>query len=97
MEITGLLKRPSAFVPPTMSLAALLIVGLHVAISGPAREADEGTAAHLWQLLMIGQFPFVFVFAAKWMPRSPRPALIILAAQLAAAAGALAPVFFLGL
>ena len=97
MDTTGLLKRPSAFVPPTMSLAALLIVGLHVAIYGPAREADEGTAAHLWQLLMAAQIPVIGFFLIKWLPQVPRPAMAVLALQVAAALAALAPVYFLHL
>ena len=38
-----------------MSVAALALVLGHVAIFGTARQADEGTAAHLWQLLMAGR------------------------------------------
>lgn len=93
----GLLKQPSAFVPIGLSLAALLIVGVHVAVYGAAREADEGTAAHLWQLLMAVQIPVIGYFLCKWLPQSPRPALRILALQVAAAFVALAPVYFLHL
>ena len=80
-----------------MSLAALAIVGIHVALHGTAREADEGAAAHLWQLLMAVQAPIVLFFAVKWLPRAPGPALVVLAAQFGAALAALAPVFLLGL
>ena len=97
LDLRRLIRLPSAFVPVVISLAAMALVAGHVLFVGSAREADEGAAAHLWQLLMVGQIPFVLVFAVKWIPRSPPPALIILAVQLAAAAGALAPVFFLGL
>ena len=79
-----------------MSLAALAVV-THVAIFGAAREADEGTAAHLWQLLMAGQLPIVAFFAIKWLPRTPRQALLVLALQAGAGLAALAPVFFLNL
>jgi len=92
-----LLKRPSAFIPPAMSLAALIIVGLHLALHGAAREPDEGAAAHLWQLLMAGQIPFIGFFLIKWLPRAPRTAWPILALQAAAALAALAPVYFLHL
>jgi hypothetical protein len=37
--------------PVAMSCTALAIVVSHLAIFGVAREADEGTAAHLFQLL----------------------------------------------
>ena len=91
------LKRVSAFLPLAMSFAALSVVIVHVAMSGTAREADEGTAAHLWQLLMAAQVPIVAFFAITWLPRTPRPALVVLALQAGAALAALAPVFFLNL
>jgi hypothetical protein len=91
------LKRPSALIPLAMSLAALSLVLGHIAISGPAREADEGTAAHLWQLLMAGQLPVIAFFAIKWLPREPRQALLILVLQAVAGLAAAAPVFLLRL
>ena len=91
------MKQPSAFLPLTMSFGALAMVLAHVAIFGVVHEADEGTAAHIFQLLMIAQVPIVAFFAIKWVPRTPRQALIILALQTGAALAALAPVFLLGL
>jgi hypothetical protein len=91
------LRQPSAFVPLAMSLAALALVIGHIAISGVAREADEGTSAHLWQLLMAGQIPIIALFAIKWLPRRPREALLVLAMQAAAGVAAAAPVFLLQL
>ena len=88
-------KQPSALIPLAMSCAALAIVLGHIAMSGVGREADEGTAAHLWQLLMAGQLPVVAFFAIKWLPRSPRQALLVLGLQAGAALAALAPVFLL--
>ena len=64
---------------------------------GAVREADEGTAAHIFQLLMIAQVPIMAFFAIKWVPRTPRQALYILALQAGATLPALAPVFFLNL
>ncbi len=92
---TSTLKLPSALLPLAMSLTALAIVLGHIAVSGVAREADEGTAAHLWQLLMAGQLPVVAFFAITWLPRSPRQALLMLVLQAGAALAALAPVFLL--
>lgn len=69
----------------------------HIAVFGPVREADEGTAAHLWQLLMALQVPVVAFFALKWIPQAPRQALLILTLQVIAALAALAPVFLLKL
>ena len=92
-----MLKQPSAFLPVAMSLAALAVVLGHVAMFGVVREADEGTAAHIWQLLMAAQAPIVAYFAIKWLPRNPREALVVLALQAVAGLAALAPVFILQL
>lgn len=97
ITVSGMLRNPSAFLPVLMSLAALATVVVHVARFGAAREADEGTAAHLWQLLMAGQVPIIAFFAVRWLPQAPREARLVLALQLAAALAALAPVFLLGL
>ena len=97
MNLSTLMKQPGAFVPMAMSFAALATVLGHVAMFGAAREADEGTAAHIFQLLMMSQVPIVAFFAIKWLPQAPRQALQILALQAGAGVAALAPVFFLKL
>ena len=88
-------KKPSALVPMLMSLAALSIVLGHVAIFGIVHEADEGTPAHLFQLLIAGQLPFVAYFALTWLPRNPRQAVRILAMQAVALLPAFAAVYWL--
>jgi hypothetical protein len=93
----ALIKQPSAFIPVAMSLAALAIVVSHVVRFGVTREADEGAAAHLWQLLMAGQVPVIAFFATRWLERSPRQALLILVLQATAGLAAAAPVFILRL
>jgi hypothetical protein len=90
-----MLKHPSAFLPVAMSFGALATVLVFVALHGTAPQADEGTAAHIWQLLMAVQVPIVTFFAVKWVPRSPRQGLPILAMQVSAALVAMAPVFLL--
>jgi len=96
-SVRAILKRPSAILPMAMSLTALAIVLGHIAIYGAAREADEGAAAHLWQLLMAAQLPVVAFFAIKWLPRAPRQALIVLAEQAGAALASVAVVFHFNL
>jgi hypothetical protein len=93
----SLMKQPSALLPIGMSVAALAVVLAHIAIFGAARESDEGTAAHLWQLLMAGQLPVVAYFAMKWLPKAPGQALRVLALQAVAVLIACAPVYFLNL
>ncbi|GAB2547472.1 hypothetical protein [Rhodanobacter koreensis] len=97
MTLSAVMKRPSAFLPVAMSIAALIVVLGDVAMFGVAREADEGAAAHLWQLLIAGQFPVVAFFAIRWLPREPRAAWRVLALQAGAFLAALAPVYFLDL
>jgi hypothetical protein len=97
MTFSTMLKLPSAFLPVAMSFAALATVLAHVVMFGVAREADEGTAAHIFQLLMTAEVPIVSFFAIKWLPRVPRRALQVLALQAGAALAALAPVYFLNL
>jgi uncharacterized membrane protein SirB2 len=90
-------KQVSAWLPVAMSLVALAVVLGHIALSGAAREADEGAAAHIWQLLIAAQLPIVALFAFRWLPRAPRQALSVLAIQGLAALSALLPVYVLGL
>jgi hypothetical protein len=97
MILPAIIKKPSAFLPVAMSLAALAVVLFHIAIFGAARDADEGAAAHIWQLLMAAQLPLLLFFAVRWLPRSPKQAAQVMALQAGAAITALAPVYFLGL
>ncbi len=94
MKFLALLKKPSAFIPLAMSLVALATVLGHILLFGAARQADEGAAAHIFQLLLILQLPIVLFFAIRWLPRFRRAALLVLALQAAAGLAALAPVFF---
>ena len=98
----AIVRHPSAFLPLAMSLTALtmlLVVIGHGYISGSpvVREPDEGTVAHLWQILMAGQMPILAFFAIKWLPRAPKQTLYVLALQAGAALVSMAPVFLLNL
>jgi hypothetical protein len=75
------MKHWSALLPLALSIAGLALVVGHVAISGRGREADEGTAARVWWLLMAAQVPVVGFFALTWLPRAPSSALRVLALQ----------------
>jgi len=106
MEINSfgtMVRRPAAFLPLAMSLGALATLGIAAIYAithgapGLVREPDEGTAAHIWQLLMAGQMPVLFFFAVKWLPRAPRQTLFVLGLQVLAVLAAMAPVYFLGL
>jgi hypothetical protein len=94
MSFTTMFKKPSAFLPVAMSVVALATVAVHIMMFGTAHQADEGAAAHIFQLLLVLQLPIVMFFAIRWLPRFPRPALLVLALQAAAGLAALAPVFY---
>ena len=91
----SLLKQPTAVAPFVLSLIALGIVLGHYAVYGIVHETDEGTPAHLFQLLMVIQIPIIAVFAFKWLPRAPRPALLVLALHALGIVAAFASVYFL--
>ena len=91
---SALLKRPSALIPVAMSVAALATVIGYAAMFGIARQADEGAAAHVWQLLVVGQAPVVAFFAITWLPTKPKQALVVLAVQVGAALAAMFPVWW---
>src|SRR5688572_10210654 len=75
----SLLKQPSAYLPLALSLAALALVLGHAAVYGVVHEADEGAAAHIWQILMAAQLPIVAYFLLKWLPKRAGEALQVLA------------------
>lgn len=77
--------------PVVCSIGALALVLGNVAAGVPP-QADEGTAAHLFQLLIVVQFPLVILFmaTADWTrPARPLLALLVQALAGAAAMGAL--------
>jgi hypothetical protein len=90
----ALLNRPSAFIPVVMSSTALAIVLGYAVRFGVAPQADEGIAAHTWQILMLGQFPVIAFHAIKWLPTQHKQALLVLALQLGAALAAMFPVWW---
>ena len=99
----GVMKNWSAFVPVAMSLTALTLVLVRVALAGTGPEVvvngrpDEGAVAHIWQLLMAGQLPVLLFFLIQWLRRAPRQALGVLVVQAGALLAAMAPVFYFNL
>ena len=90
------LKQPSAILPVVMSLLALAAVGYQLVRFGTTPQADEGAAAHAWQLLMAGQVPVIIYYAVRWLPQAPATAVRVLGVQAAVGLAAAAPVFLLG-
>lgn len=79
------LQRPGAFVPLAMSSLAIVMVLAHAALFGIVTEVDEGTPAHVFQLLMVAQLPMIALFTLRWLPTVPGPTLQVLVLQVAAA------------
>jgi len=81
LENNSLFKQPSAWLPLVMSLAALAMILGYVAMFGVVHNQDEGTPAHIFQLIMLAQLPIAGYFAVKWLPKQPKQSLIVLALQ----------------
>ena len=94
---TSIFAKPTALAPLGMSLAALILVLGHILFFGAVRQADEGAVAHIFQLLIAAQVPIVLFFAFRWLRRTPKQALGVLALQAAAVATACAPVWYFNL
>jgi hypothetical protein len=80
-ENSSLLREPSAWIPLAMSLAALALILGYVAIFGIVHQTDEGTPAHIFQLIMVAQLPIAAYFAFQWLPKRPKQALLVLTLQ----------------
>jgi len=89
-------KKASARIPVVMSLTALLLVAVQVAIHGLSPEPDEGALAHLYQMLLLGQIPVIAYFGLRWFRLAPLQGMRIVVAQGLALAAALFPVYMLG-
>ena len=87
-------KEPLAFLPILCSLSALAMTTIVLTVKGVVREADEGTAAHLFQLLMAASVIMSVAFVIRWLVHNPSQTLRILAIQIVAALVALAPVLY---
>ena len=94
-ENSSPLKQWCAWLPIAISGFLLILVLRYVAVHGVAGDADEGTEAHLFQLLMPIQLAVVAYFALTWLPRAPRPTLVVLALQVAAATLVLGAVYWI--
>ena len=90
-SVRTLSKRPSAFLPVVVLLLALCLVVWFVATFGLVRKTDEGTATHVFELIMAAQAPVVAYFPITWLYRAPRQVAVVLVVQVCAARAALAP------
>jgi hypothetical protein len=93
------INRISAIVPVLLSLAAfLMVVSALVFHWAPARpDGDEGAPAHVFQLLIAAQLPFILIYlvTADW--RAGRRAAVWPLLQVGALVQAFAPVAYFNL
>ena len=89
------IRQPAVFLPLVMSLVALAMVLVHFAIYGIVVESDEGTAAHIFQLLMVAQIPFLAFLAFRWVTLAPRKTLLFIVLQVSTVLTAIVAVFLL--
>jgi len=78
-----------------MSTAAASLVVEYLIRVGRVRQADEGTEAHLFQLLLVAQLPVIAYFALTNLPKQPRQSLVVLAMQFIAGVAALSLLYYL--
>jgi hypothetical protein len=94
----------SGWMPLVLAGAALALLG-GFWITGPhppnmvmdhgVLRQDEGTAARVWQLLMLAQLLAIAMFLVRWAPKAPKPALAMLALQACGLIAAALPVWLL--
>lgn len=97
-------RAPSGWIPLALAASAVLLLTGYLATGpheptivvehGIARQ-DESAAARIWQLLMLGQLPFVLWFAAAWLPKDTKRAAVMLAIHGMAFTAAALPVVVL--
>jgi hypothetical protein len=93
----NLIRRPSAWLPVAVSLAALVFLVGYVTMVGETGGAgrDEGAPARIFQLLMVAEAVLIVAFAIRWLPRAPRSTVAIVVAQVGVAAIPIAAVTLL--
>lgn len=86
-DMRDLIRTPFAWLPFLLSLAAFALVAGYVVLVGLDQPAptDEGTPAHLFQLLMVADAIVIAIFVVRWLPRAPKETALIVALQLCVA------------
>ena len=88
------LRHWSGWLPIAIPIGLFLLGVRSVLINGFVRQADEGTEAHLFQLLMPVALLVMGYFGLTWVPRAPRQALPVLALQIFVAVALFAALYW---
>ena len=89
-----LIKKPSAWIPIVIPLTFFAYLVVCISLFGIVQNADEGIAAHLFQLWLVFEPFLVGFFAVKWLPKARKQALFILLFQIIAALLPISVVFY---
>jgi hypothetical protein len=93
--VTSPARQVSAWIPIAVSLAATSVLVVQAWKYGVNLDGEPGPTTHIFHLLMALQLPFVAHFAVRWLRRGSGTALLIFAAQVLAAAAAVAALYVL--
>ena len=93
-NVRVLVGQPSGYIPMLFSSVALGAALFGIASTAGARQADEGVAAHVFQLLIVAQVPIIAYFVIRWARGRSWATLTVVAGQVLAIASAMAPVWF---
>ena len=93
-NVRGLVGQPSGFIPLICSWVALGTAVVVGASTAGVKPADEGAAAHIFQLLIAAQFPIIAYFIFRWARGRRGAAFTVVAAQTLAIGTAIAPVWY---
>lgn len=92
-----LIKKPSAWLPIVIPLIFLVYIVSIITFRGipvPNFEADEGTAAHIFQLWLVAEPLMIIFFGAKYWQHEPKQVRLIMALQIIVALATCFPVFY---
>lgn len=86
LTVATLMRKPSAWLSLALSLVAIGLILAHVISVGVAPQADEGTEARIFQVLMLLDALVIGAFAVRWLPIAPKAASAVVALLLVIAA-----------
>lgn len=90
----AIVRRPIAWLPIAIAIVQLALIAYALA-AGVVAGPDEGAPARIFQLLIVAQAVAILAFAARWIPRAPGQAAMIVAAQVVVAAVPVAAILLL--
>lgn len=100
-NVIAMAKHPSGFVPLVLSACAIALLASYIAIYGVGSARpdvdvhDEGSAAHIYQLLIGAQILIIPWFALRWGRRDLRAGTTLVALQVLAIIASFGPLWLI--